>query len=69
MHLNSEKCALCKRNISLSEQLNAERVLAKNFHGLCTRLKNKILGYNLCMVFNSILGEFCDIEKMEHLIS
>ena len=27
----------------LSEQLNAERVLAKTFRGLCTRLVNKIL--------------------------
>ena len=33
----------------LSEQLNAERVLAKSFQGLCTRLVNKILAYNLCL--------------------
>ena len=31
----------------LNEQLNAERVLAKSFQGLCTRLTNKILGYSL----------------------
>ena len=45
----------------LSEQLNAEKVLAKSFHGLCTRLQNKILGHNLCMAFNSVFGEQCDI--------
>ena len=33
----------------LSEQLNAERVLAKSFQGLCTGLTNKILAYNLCL--------------------
>lgn len=38
----------------LSEQLNAEKVLSKILRGLCTRLKNKILGHNLCMVFNRV---------------
>lgn len=52
----------------LSEQLNAEKVLAKSFQGLCTRLENKILGHNLCMAFNSIFGEPCDIGKIKHLI-
>lgn len=52
----------------LSEQLNAERVLAKSFHGLCTRLENKILGHNLCMAFNSIFQEPCDIGKIKQLI-
>lgn len=48
----------------LSEQLNTEKVLAKSFQGLCIRLENKILGHNLCMAFNSILGELCDIGKI-----
>lgn len=52
----------------LSEQLNAERVLAKSFHGLCTRLVNKILGHNLCMAFMSIFGAACDIDKIKQLI-
>lgn len=38
----------------LSGQMNAEKVLAKSYHGLCTRLQNKILAHNLCMAFNSI---------------
>lgn len=38
----------------LSEQLNAERVLARSLQGLCTRLVNKILAYNLCLALNSI---------------
>lgn len=33
----------------LSKQLNTERVWAKSFQDLCTRLANKILGYNLCL--------------------
>lgn len=52
----------------LSEQFHAERVLAKSFHGLCTRLVNKILGHNLCMAFNSIFRKKCDIGKIKQLI-
>lgn len=52
----------------LSEQLNAEKVLAKSFRGLCTRLQNKILGHNLCMAFNSIFQATCDIGKIKQLI-
>lgn len=52
----------------LSEQLNAEKVKAKSFQGLCTRLENKILGHNLCMAFNSIFREPCDIGKIKQLI-
>lgn len=52
----------------LSEQLNAEKVLAKSFWGLCTRLQNKILGHNLCMAFNSIFRVSCDIGKIKQLI-
>ena len=36
----------------LSEQLNAERVLAKTFRGLCTRLVNKILAYDFVLLIN-----------------
>jgi len=52
----------------LSGQLNAERVLAKIFQGLCTRLQNKVLGHNLCMAFNSIFQTPCDIGKIKQLI-
>jgi len=52
----------------LSEQLNAERVLAKSFRGLCTRLVNKILGQNLCMAYNAIFSKSCDIGKIKQLI-
>ena len=52
----------------LSGQLNAERVLAKSFRGLCTWLQNKVLGHNLCMAFNSIFQTPCDIAKIKQLI-
>lgn len=52
----------------LSGQMNAEKVLAKSFRGLCTRIQNKILGHNLCMVFNSIFREACDIGKIKQLV-
>ena len=52
----------------LSEQLNAERVLAKSFQGRCTRLVNKILAYNLCLVLNHLFGKTYDIMKIKQLI-
>lgn len=52
----------------LSEQLNAERVMAKSFQGLCTRLTNKILGYNLCLALNSIFHETCELGKIKQFI-
>lgn len=52
----------------LSEQLHAERVLAKSFSGLCTRLVNKVPGHKLCMAFNSIFREPCGIAKIKGLI-
>jgi hypothetical protein len=52
----------------LSEQLNAERVLAKSFQGLCTRLVNKILAYNLCLVLNHLFGKTCEVMRIKHLV-
>lgn len=52
----------------LSEQLNTEKVLAKNFRGLYTQLTNKILGYNLCHALNYLLDVNCEIGKIKQLI-
>ncbi len=52
----------------LSGQLNAERVPAKSFHGLCTRLENKIPAYNLCLALNRIFNVTFEIAKIKHLI-
>lgn len=52
----------------LSGQLNAERVLARSFQGLCTRLANKILAYNLCMVLNHIFGEDCELARIKKFV-
>lgn len=52
----------------LSGQLNAERVLAKSFQGLCTRLANKILAYNLCIVLNRIFHETCELGQIKQLV-
>ena len=52
----------------LSEQLNAERVLAKSFQGLCTRLVNKILAHNLCMVIQLLFGNTLELGQIKQLI-
>ncbi len=52
----------------LAGQLNAERVLAKSFQGLYTRLTNKILAYDLCMVLNRIFGEGCELAQIKKLV-
>lgn len=52
----------------LSEQLNAQKVLAKTFIGLCTRLVDKVFGYNLCLILNHIFYPNSYIAKIKHLI-
>lgn len=52
----------------LSDQLNAERVRARSFQGLCTRLVNKILAYDLCLALNYVLGKNCEIGKIKQLV-
>ena len=52
----------------LSEQLNAERVLAKSFQGLCTRLVNKILAHNLCMILQLLFGNTLELGQIKQLI-
>ena len=48
----------------LSGQLNAERGLARSFQGLCTRLVNKVLGYNLCIALNNGTGTMlCTLDS------
>lgn len=52
----------------LSEQLNAEKVMAKSFQGLCTRLVNKILAYNMCLVMNYLFYGNDTLGKIKQLI-
>ncbi len=52
----------------LSGQLNAERVLARSFQGLCMRLANKILAYNLCMVLNSLFGKDWELARIKKFV-
>ena len=52
----------------LSGQLNVERVLARSFQGLYTRISNKILAYNLCLALNSIFSETCELAQIKQLI-
>lgn len=52
----------------LSEQLNAEKVTAKGFEGLCTRLVNKILAYNMCLLMNYVFHGNNELGKIKQLI-
>ena len=52
----------------LSEQLNVERVLAKTFRGLCTRLVNKILAYDLALLINKLFYPQQSQSCIKHLI-
>lgn len=52
----------------MSEHLNSERVLAKSFRGLCTRLLNKVLAYNLCLLINSLFKRDCNIANIKGLV-
>ena len=71
-HMRQLIFRLCRRVETvfpqLSGQLNAERVLARSFQGLCMRLANKILAYNLCMVLNSLFGKDCKLARINKFV-
>jgi hypothetical protein len=52
----------------LSDQFNAERVLAKTFHGLLTRLVSKIFAFNLMFFINFALGDFLHPSSVKSII-
>ena len=52
----------------MSEQLNVERVLVKSFRGLCTRLLNKVLAFNICLYMNSLFNRDCNISNIKCLL-
>lgn len=52
----------------LTQQLNIEQVLAKSFWGLQTRIRTKLLAYNLCYYINKLIGQDIEISRIKHLI-
>ena len=52
----------------LSQQLNVERVLAKTFRGLCTRLINKVLAYDLALLINKLFYSQQPLACIKHLV-
>ena len=52
----------------LAQQLNIEQVLAKSFWGLQTRIKTKLLAYNLCYYINKLIGKDAEISRIKHLV-
>ena len=52
----------------LTQQLNIEQVLAKSFWGLQTRIKTKLLAYNLCYYINKLIDRDIDISRIKHLV-
>jgi len=55
-------------NSQLCTQLNIERVLAKSTWGLITRIKTKLLAFDLCLYINKLLGKDIDIAKIKELV-
>jgi hypothetical protein len=52
----------------LTAQFNAERVFAKTFHGLLTRLISKFFAFNLMFFINFALGNFSDPARVKSII-
>jgi IS5 family transposase len=52
----------------LSGQFNAERVFAKSFHGLLTRLISKILAFNMMFFINFAFGNFLHPARVKSII-
>ena len=56
------------RQLIFKLRRRVETVFAKSIQGLCTRLVNKVLAYNLCIALNSIFNEACELGKIKKLI-
>jgi len=52
----------------LTNQLNIERVLAKSLWGLQTRIKTKLLAYNLCYCINKLIGKDVNFSRIKELV-
>ena len=52
----------------LSEQLNAEKVLAKSTLGLYTRMLTKIFAYDICILINKLSGNEYNCSRIKQLI-
>ncbi|MBZ4655739.1 MAG: transposase family protein [Thermoanaerobacter sp.] len=52
----------------LANQLNIERILAKSYWGLQTRIKTKLLAYNLCYYINKLMGRDVHISRIKELV-
>ena len=52
----------------LTQQLNIEKVMAKSYWGLVTRIKTKLLAYNLCYYINKLIGRDINVSRIKELI-
>jgi len=52
----------------ISQQFNVQRVLAKIFHGLLTRLITKFLAFNLMFFINFALGNFLHPARVKSIV-
>jgi hypothetical protein len=52
----------------LTQQLNIEKVMAKSYWGLVTRIKTKLLAYNLCYYINKLIGQNINVSRIKELV-
>lgn len=52
----------------LAQQLNIERVMAKSYWGLLSRIKTKLLAYNLCYYINMLIGRDMNFSRIKELV-
>ena len=52
----------------LTQQLNIEKVLAKSYWGLLSRVKTKLLAYNLCYYINKLIGRDINFSRIKELV-
>ena len=52
----------------LSQQLNIEKVMAKSYWGFVTRIKTKLLAYNLCYYINRLIGHDINVSRIKDLV-
>lgn len=52
----------------LTQQLNIEKVMAKSYWGLITRIKTKLLAYNLCYYINKLIDHDINVSRIKELV-
>lgn len=62
------RCRIETSACQLTQQLNIEKVMAKSYRSLLSRIKTKLLTYNLCYYINMLIGRDVNFSRIKELV-